>query len=157
MSRAEPLFQMMASPWFGLVVVVWLGGWIAASILFRRFRGKPIYPRMPANAVFAERSVSGYSHRNALTKIGGAHRCLIVTIANGRLTIVPQFPFNLLFLPEIYGLEVDVPLASVKVVSVTDGILGKKIQLSLGGYAKGDVSLRLSDVDRFGRTLSTSS
>ena len=96
------------------VALLWLAGVIAASILFRRGRGKPIFPRVPPDAIFAERTASGASRKNLLTRIGGARNCLMVCVTPERVTIGPWFPFTLLFLPEIYDLDHSIPLSVIR-------------------------------------------
>ena len=54
-----------------LLPLFWLGGWIAASIWFRRANGKPIMPQKPTDAAFCEDWCSGRSLRNGLTRVGG--------------------------------------------------------------------------------------
>ena len=90
-----------------LTVVIW------ASVRYRRSRGKPIIFRDVPDARFIDKSASGYSHRTWFTRLGGARRCLIVAVTHGRLIIRPFFPFNMMFLPEIYGLEYEVPLNQI--------------------------------------------
>ena len=64
------------------------------------------YPVIPERDItFTERWVSGSSQKNLLTKLGGASNCLSVTLSRSALVVRPMFPFNLMFLPEIYDLE----------------------------------------------------
>lgn len=63
--------------------------------------------------LFHERFGSGSSHRNLLTKLGGAQNCLLVTVTDCELLIRPWFPFNMLFMPEIYDLEHRIPIAEI--------------------------------------------
>jgi hypothetical protein len=119
------------SPIFFLLPIAWLAAWIGISIVFRKSRGKPLFPRVPRNAVFAEAWRSGRSMQNLLTQLGGASNCLLVYVADGALTIVPVFPFNLMFLPEVYGLEVTAPVAEVRVAPV-EGLFGKRLELTIG-------------------------
>ena len=42
--------------------------------------------------------------------MGGARNCLFVAVGRDKLVIQPHFPFTLGFLPEIYGLEQQIPL-----------------------------------------------
>jgi hypothetical protein len=132
--------------------VAWLAVWVVSSIIYRRMSGKPIFPRVPDSAVFAEAWRSGRSLKNVLTSIGGASNCLLVYVADGALTIVPVFPFNLLFLPEVYGLETTVPISDVKVSDV-DGLFGKRLLLTIEGSRKGRFELRLNDRQGFREAL----
>jgi hypothetical protein len=42
-------------------------------------------------------------------EVGGVSNCLVVAVVADRVIIRPFFPFNLMLLPEFYGLEFDVP------------------------------------------------
>src|SRR4051812_1216237 len=95
-----------------LVLLLWVAAAVTASVFFRLSRGKPILFFSVPNAVFQERTASGRSNDRWWRQPGGASNCLVVAITRDRLVIRPFFPFNLLFLPESYGLEHDVPLTS---------------------------------------------
>jgi hypothetical protein len=71
--------------------------------------------------------------RNPLTAIlGVARNCLMVYVSDGRLTVSPVFPFNLMFLPEIYGLEVMAPVSDVAHVEVRRRVRGAVVSLRFG-------------------------
>ena len=95
----------------------WLAFIIAMSIFYRRYAGKPIFPRAPVNAVFIEKRCSGHSRSNILTTLGGASNCLLVYVADRSVHIVPQFPFNLMLLPEVWRLEVSAAASTIKIIS----------------------------------------
>lgn len=84
------------------------GGWIlfviCASIVFRRRNGKPVFPSVPIDAIYVDKWASGR----------WASNCLLVTVTDKALSVVPRFPFNLMFLPEIYGLERTIALHSIR-------------------------------------------
>ncbi len=125
---------MAAPAWIAVVVL--------ASILYRRYTGKPIYPRLPANAVFAERGASGPF----------ASRCLLVAVTETDLTVVPQFPFNLMFLPEVYRLERTIPLASIKQVDTPKRLLRSNVVVTYGD-ARRVLRLRLEEPPAFVKAL----
>jgi hypothetical protein len=137
---------------FALFSIVWIAGWIATSILYRRRLRKPLFPRVPDSADFAETWRSGRSLKNFLTRIGGASNCLLVYVDNGTLTIVPMFPFNLMFLPEIYGLEIVAPVDAVRLAE-TDGLLRKRVVLSVDGPREQRFEISLRDLEAFRRSL----
>jgi hypothetical protein len=91
--------------------------------------------------------------KNLLTRIGGARNCLLVYVAEGSLTIVPVFPFNLMFLPEIYGIEATAPISDVAIEGVKDGLFGKSIILTIRGSKPRRFELWLEDRDGFQSAL----
>lgn len=96
-----------------LPTILWLLCWTAASVVYRKLAGKPIWLRAVQDAVFLERAASGHGNDNLLQKIGGARNCLVVAVAANRFIVRPFFPFNLFFLPEVYGLEHDVEIERI--------------------------------------------
>ena len=140
-SLPSGLFWLVPLPLLWIVLV------IGASILFRRRAGKPIFPRLPANARFAERGCSGRSHRNLLTRIGGASRCLLVGVTDERLIVTPFFPFNLMFLPEIYGLEHSIPAGAIREVEDRHGLFRRTILVSFDDPQPRQIELRVRDPD----------
>ena len=134
-------------------IAAWIAAWIGASIVYRRRSGKPVFPRAPEGAVFVEACRSGRSLANALTRLGGDSNCPLIYVADRALTITPVFPFNLMFLPEIYGLVVAAPLADVTVEGVKDGLLGKRIILAIRGPRPRRFELWLKDRDAFRAAL----
>lgn len=107
MSRDTALFLFVV----GYVIAV-----IGVSIVYRIRQKKFIFRPKFANALFNENWRSGRSLRSFITRIGGANNCLWVTIANETLFVGPHFPFDLMFLPEIYGLDYQVPAAQIVAV-----------------------------------------
>ncbi len=138
--------------WFA-ASFLWLGGWIAASIFYRRINDKPIIPRLPEDALFKERRGSGRSRKNAITSIGGASNCLLVAVTDTELIVTPFFPFNLMFLPELYGLEMRVPRLSIAGVEEKRGLFGTTISIRFTGDDPAPMDLRLRKGDAFLRAL----
>ncbi len=132
-----------------LFPLLWIGGWIAASIWFRRANGKPINPKRPLVTAFCADWCSGRSLRNVLTRIGGARNCLLVYVSDDQLIVTPRFPFTLMFLPEIYGLDLTTPVASIASVEPVQHFGGRALRVSfcLGGPAP--IELKLHDERRF--------
>jgi len=129
------------------LVLLWLAFFTGASILWRRRAGKPIFPRNPKNARFAERGCSGRSNRNLLTRIGGASRCLLVAVTDDRLIVSPFFPFNLMFLPEFYGLEHSIPARAIREVEDRQGLFRRTILVSFDDPQPRQIELRVRDPD----------
>ena len=122
--------------------IVWVAFFIGLSIVVRQRRGKPIFTAAPAGALFAERGASG----------GMASRCLLVAVTNDTLIVSPTFPFNLMFLPEIYGLERNVPVRSIRRVERLQGWLGSNAIVEWGSDAR-QLRLTLRNPDAFVATL----
>jgi hypothetical protein len=138
---------------FGLSLL-WVTGWVVASILYRRKHDKPIVFRNVPNATFAEDTASGHSNRTWFTKLGGANRCLVVAVAGNRLIIRPRFPFNLMFLPEIYGLEHDVSADQITHVELNHGRSGAiRLEFRDSDHTLHDVTLHLRNPAEFVRAI----
>lgn len=132
-------------------------GWIvlavAISISFRKRRGKPLFPEAPADALFSERRCSGRSLQTPWARIGGARNCLLVVVTPEKLIVTPLFPFNLIFLPEIYGLDQNIDLSAVCEVVDRKGIFGRTATLTYAGPKVGRIELRLRHHEAFLSTL----
>lgn len=122
---------------------VWILLWVVASIIYRKSRGKAILPSKPKNSLFYEGWASGHSNRNIFTKLGGAHNCLLVAVTPDALIIQPRFPFNLMFLPEIYGLEYRIPGLNIRTVEKKGRIFGKGVEMQFIDVGGGEKSVRL--------------
>jgi hypothetical protein len=114
-----------------VLALLWLAAVIAASVIYRRTRGKPIFPRSPADAVYVARWSSGRSHKNILTQLGGANSCLLVCVTPIEFSVVPMFPFNLMFLPEIYDLEHYLELSHVEQAEIYKSAFREWVQVTL--------------------------
>jgi hypothetical protein len=135
---------MDASPfpdWFPWLAMAWIPSVVLLSVLFRRSRGKPVVPKVPPNALYVERSASGRMASN----------CLIVAVTRETLIVVPRFPFNLMFIPEIYGLEHVIPVASVREVKVSDSRWRNNISIVFG--VDGKLGLKVRDPEALAAAL----
>jgi hypothetical protein len=108
---------------FKLLFIISIAGTllvVLASIVYRTLKGKHL-PAVPEQDIkFTERWVSGVSHKNLLTKLGGASNCLSVTLSRNALIVRPMFPFNLMFLPEVYDLEHFIPRSKIKRIQMDE-------------------------------------
>ncbi|MDC8753849.1 hypothetical protein OIK40_04240 [Erythrobacter sp. sf7] len=128
-----------SSTWFPMAGI---GGAVVASIIYRLKVGKPIYPEIAPDALFAERRAGG----------PWASNCLLVSVTIEELRIEPAFPFNLMFLPEIWGAEYRVPISEIKSAELSRGwLMNTKIGLKDGKT----ISLRLKLPDSFLQALKT--
>jgi hypothetical protein len=142
-----------AFKWFPLLAVGWIALAIAVSITFRKKRGKPIFPKAPLDALFSERGCSGCSLDTPWARIGGARNCLLVALTPQKLTIIPIFPFNLIFLPEIYGLDHSLDISAIQEVADRKGILGRHLTITYADPQVRRVELRLRHHDAFTGSL----
>jgi hypothetical protein len=115
------------------IVLAWMAFVVGVSFFMRRKSGRPVFVEPPKDALFVERWTSGRSMSNLMTRMGGARNCLCVAVAKDRLMIHPHFPFSLMFLPEIYQLDCDIPLASIQDVSEGKVLFVKAVTISFTG------------------------
>lgn len=137
-------------PFFGL-------GWIivavVVSIIFRKRRGKPLFPKAPDGALFSERRCSGRSLQTPWAKIGGARNCLLVAVTPKKLVVTPLFPFNLILLPEIYGLDHNIDISAIREAFDRKSILGRSVTITYADPKVRRIELRLRHHNVFIRTL----
>lgn len=141
MSGAEP------PNWLFLFPIVWIAGCAGASILYRRASGKPVIPRLPENARFRERGTSGWNDSHLFGRLGGASNCLLVAVTDRELIVTPFFPFNLMFLPEMLGLEVRAPLTRIRTIKDRRRFFQRVLIVDLGDGQR--IGLALRDPDAF--------
>ena len=134
--------------WFFFLPLLWIGGWITASVVYRRNAGKPIIPRQPDRARYKEGQASGWNDGSWVGRLGGANRCLMVSVTDRELVVTPFFPFNLMFLPEIYGLEFRVPLTSIRQVEDRRSFFRAAVVVHLPDGKRFGLFLRDSDAFR---------
>lgn len=119
--------------WMMPVALAWVALVIGASVVVRRRRGKPIFTRVPDDAVYVERRASARWASNAL----------VVAVTREALIVFPPFPFNLMFLPEVYGFERTIPLREVTDVRAVRRLSGLNISVEYG--AGREFSLKVRD------------
>lgn len=140
----------MQPHWHFIVIpVVWLAAVVLVSIAYRRRAGKPVFPKVPRDALFAERWTSGRSLDHLLARFGGARNCLLVAVTSDELIVTPCFPFNLMFLPEVYGLELSVPAMAVRDVAAQRRFWGRTVTITTASKRERRIELRLRGTDAF--------
>jgi len=117
------------------------------SYFYRLGRGKPIFAPKPSGTRFRETWLSGRSLKNVLSRFGGARRCLWVIITGNELGVGAHFPFCLLFLPEIYGLDQQINANDILAVEQTHSLLfGPRVRIRFrrpdGGEESFEVEIR---------------
>ena len=135
------------------IAILWIAAVIAVSIFYRRQNGKPVYPTRPLDALFYEGFASGRKMTNLFTRLGGANNCLMVAVTPSAFSVVPRFPFNLMFLPEIFGLELRIPRSAIRSVERKSNLFGQWIIVSFFIDRPGQIALRLRDPDAFTEAL----
>lgn len=135
--------------WLPFLAFGWIALAVAVSIAFRKRRGKALFPKAPPDAFFSERGCSGRSLDTPWGRIGGARNCLLVALTPERLVITPTFPFNLIFLPEIYGLDHNLSYSAIRDVVDRKGIFGRHVTITYADTKVRRVELRLRHHEAF--------
>jgi hypothetical protein len=131
--------------WFPIFAVAWILLVIGLSVAFRHSKGKPVFPAIPADAIYVDKRASGR----------WASNCLLVAVTDRALSVVPKFPFNLMFLPEIYGLERTIPVRSIREVRRLRGFgLGNNVAVD---YGEAELRLKVRNPGAFVDALARSS
>lgn len=121
----ENNFKLLMALSFAWCVLV-----VLAFIIYRAWKGTGKLAIPDFERTFSEKWVSGFSHKNSLTKLGGAANCLAVELSKKALVIRPLLPFNLGFLAKVYDLEHYIPKDKIKRVRAEDGE-GKGCRVSI--------------------------
>jgi hypothetical protein len=123
--------------WFPFAAIAWLLFVIGISIAFRRSKGRPVIPRVPDGAIYNDKWASGR----------WASNCLLVSVTSDALSVVPKFPFNLMFLPEIYGLERIIPVREIREVRRLRGLgVGNNVAVD---YGEAELRLKVRNPQAF--------
>jgi len=130
---------LQTDPWAG---AIWIAAWVSVSILFRRWAGKPIWPKAPDDALVVEEKASAPFAAN----------CLLVAVTPEHLVISPTFPFNLMFLPEVWGLEHYVPLSEIDGATTYRSRTGLNVEVQVRGRTR-PIRLKLRQPSAFVRQL----
>jgi hypothetical protein len=80
--------------WAAAMLLTW-PPWFWWVVRSRRIGGHQILPKIPPQAIFAEKRASG----GELGKLGGAANCLLVVVTPDELLVTPSFPFDLIAPP----------------------------------------------------------
>jgi hypothetical protein len=115
------------SIWLVPAAFLWVGTIVLLSILRRRHIGKPIFPKPPGVALFVERRTSGRNLKTLRGRFGGAKNCLLVVVTETELSVEAMFPFNLMFLPEVYGLDFRISRDTIQHIDTKPSVFGDTI------------------------------
>ena len=111
---------------FIAVIFLWNILVLLASILYRRYKLADQTPFDKTKLVFDENWVSGWSRKNWFTRIGGAGKCLKVSVNNEEVYIRPFYPLQFGFIPEIFDLEHRIPKENVISIEQSSDLFGKE-------------------------------
>jgi hypothetical protein len=155
----EEFFKFMDENFstFFSIGVAWIVLVIVASLIYRSRKQKQLPDIPDADLRFSELGASGRSYKNFITKLGGARGCLVVKLGRQGLLVRPFFPFNLMFLPEIYDLEHFIPREKIRNVKPVKGFFGKYVLIDFEterGQQK-RIELRLRKQDEFLKAMET--
>lgn len=128
---------------FVVGILTWLVGVTALSAVIRIRRERPIFARVPDDAIFTEKRTSGRSLRNFISRFGGANNALLVVVTPQRLIVQPHFPLTLMFLPGIYGLELELNATQLRKAEEKNGPFRKTVLLEYALPSRGDERLEL--------------
>ncbi|HAJ04276.1 MULTISPECIES: hypothetical protein [unclassified Brevundimonas] len=126
--------------------VLWIGAIVTASAVFRRQRGKRIFATSPDSCIFEENRTSG-RELGGIRALGGASNALKVCVTRDTLYVMPCFPFSLMFMPEIWGLDHEIKLRRVRTIEERSGLFGRSLVVHLADDKR--IELRLRDPDGF--------
>ena len=89
--------------------------------------------------------------------MGGARNALFVGVSPESVYVLPQFPFNLLFLPEIYGLEHVIPRGQIRRAVSVSSLLGNEVRVEFNGAsgASNELALKLRRPEQFLHAIGT--
>lgn len=125
---------------------VWIGAIVTASVVFRRHRGKRIFATSPDGCIFEENRTSG-RELGGIRALGGASNALKVCVTRDTLFIMPCFPFSLMFLPEVWGLDHEIKLRRIQTIEERSRLFGRSLVVHLADDKR--IELRLRDPDGF--------
>jgi hypothetical protein len=112
----DHLLSVPIGPYLGLAWVAFLA---VLSVIYRTNKGKPVLFWTVPGAEFIVHFASGHRGGSNWGLFWGVNSCLVVAVADGRLIVRPWFPFTLMFFPEMFGVECDVPLEQVVAAECT--------------------------------------
>lgn len=140
----------MSEVWFAILGWAWIAGAVAVSVVYRRVQDKPIFARSPESCLFEENRTSG-RELGSFREIGGANNALKVCVTQDTLYIMPCFPFSLMFLPEVWGLEHRIALRQIERIDRRSSIFGRSVVVTVRNGEK--VELRLRNPGGFIRAI----
>lgn len=140
---------------FFLFACGWVLFWIVTSVIYRKLNNKKIKNPKEKDIVYEDKSASGRSLKSWYTRLGGANRCLVITVTDSELIIRPFFPFNLMFLPEIFDLEHMINISDIANIQKEKSLFGEKVVIEFKKIKKSRIiELSPSDTNLFIKSIS---
>ena len=126
MSEVHGFIQQHFALCFGLSFL-WVCAWFS-YFLYRHRRHGIRFPALDTvRPLFHEDASSGCSHRSFWTRLGGARRCLRVTVTDREVWVRLSFPFTAL--SHIYDLEHRIPREAIASVAPSGSGLFRSVLL----------------------------
>jgi hypothetical protein len=108
-------------------------GWWALGVLralFQLMRQGPVVVRVPDDAAFSERFVSGRSRRhNWWARTYAADDCLCVSLTRHELSVQLEYPYTVLPAPKTPRLEMAIPLDDIRAVGRRRHIFASRVRI----------------------------
>ena len=132
----------------------WLGAlllWVAVSIAYRLRSGKPLVACTRPGSVFAERWMSARIGSGLLARLGTARNCMHAQVTSSELHLHPHFPFTIGFMPELYGLDLVIPLERISSATITGGNYAQIVEVvyRTSGGDQNTIQLLLRNAESF--------
>ena len=124
--------QMPPLAWAALSLL-----WIVSSIAYRLYFRKPIFASTLPGMSFSENWVSVRMGTGIIARLGVARNCIQVQVSTTHFMIHPHFPFTIGFMPEVYDLDLTIPLSKVRSATILSAGRAKAVEVR---YVKDDGS-----------------
>jgi hypothetical protein len=139
--------------WLFLFSFVWVSCWFG-WFYYKHKKTGIVFPPVPDTGVhYVEGNASGSSHKTLFTRLGGASRCLRVTVTDTEVWIRPYPPFDIF--AQMFDMEHRIPRASITSVRPGKTLWVRTLILDYQDQAgqMHRVSLVLRNPDAFLRAL----
>lgn len=124
---------------FGITIILLLT-LAVSSVVYRLSKAKPLLKPDFLDSRFNTTWCSGRSDRNILARLTGAKNLLWIIVTRDHLHVSPHFPFNLMFLPEVFGWDHRIPGKTIMDVHETSHDSNQRGVLIQYRHATGDES-----------------
>ena len=86
-----------------------------------------------------------------LARLGTARNCIQVQVTGSELHLHPHFPFTIGFMPELYGLDLVIPLERISSATITGGNYAQIVEVvyCTSGGDQNTIQLLLRNAESF--------